>query len=442
VSDRGTVVSAVSQDLGQDARATVAPGQDARATTLAPAWLDEHLLGFVAESEPEYRSAEDPGRDPRPALEQALVHYDRVLTIRPGAFWGHYRAAAACFGLGRMAEAAEHLTRCLERRPGNDAIQMQLGACLIDLKRYPEALQHCDLALARAPSYAELYRTRAYARLGSRHTGGVGADLEQFEFFSQILPRSYRAGAEAVEPRKILSPNSWGTAGPQDARPRVGSIRRGGRDEGVPVDSEEIEVRAKLADELRKAGQYALASAELEKILVLRPDHIPTRMMRAELAIEARRFDAARAELDVVLAHPELEDYARSSINSLTPFFTVTRLYLKAGKADEARAVAERARDLAILLDQAVGQAHFNLARVYAALGKSDVNLIEDAAKQLFRSFVAHPDFQQWYRDDGRSFNPVRTRIEAAMARMEDPVVVRSRILASRSATPAQGVDR
>ncbi len=63
VGDRGAAHSAVSRGLGQDARAADtpgqdaraanAPGQDARATTPTPAWLDEHLLGFVAESEPD-----------------------------------------------------------------------------------------------------------------------------------------------------------------------------------------------------------------------------------------------------------------------------------------------------------------------------------------------------------------------------------------------------
>ena len=69
-----------------------------------------------------------------------------------------------------------------------------------------------------------------------------------------------------------------------------------------------------------------------------------------------------------------------------------------AGRADEARTVAERARDLAIRLDHDSRPAHFNLARVYAVLGQSDPDLIQEAAKQLYRAFIAHPDFQRWYR--------------------------------------------
>ena len=95
--------------------------------------------------------------------------------------------------------------------------------------------------------------------------------------------------------------------------------------------------------------------------------------------------------------------------------------------------MAERARDLAVRLDHDAGRAHFNLARVYAVLAKSDPDLIRGAAKQLHRALVAHPDFQQWYRDDVRWFGPVRTGIEEALGRMEDPAAVRRRLIASRS---------
>ena len=166
---------------------------------------------------------------------------------------------------------------------------------------------------------------------------------------------------------------------------------------------------------------------------MLQPRYIPTRMMCAVQAIEGGRFDEARAEINVVLDHPGLEDYVRGRTDSLTPFFNITGLYLIAGRADEVRTVAERARDLAVRLDHDAGLAHFNLARVYAVLAKSDPDLIPDAARQLFRALIANPDFQRWYRDDVRWFGPVRTGIEEVLGRMEDPAVVRRRLIASRA---------
>ena len=68
---------------------------------------------------------------------------------------------------------------------------------------------------------------------------------------------------------------------------------------------------------LRLAGLFPLAETEVEKILVIQPDHIPARMMRVEQAIEARRFDVARAGLDAVLGDPGLEDYIRGNAHPL-----------------------------------------------------------------------------------------------------------------------------
>ena len=208
--------------------------------------------------------------------------------------------------------------------------------------------------MKRAPSFAEIYRTRAYARTGSGQTAGLADDLRHFEMFSRILPRSLWGVVDAVDPFRTTAVSSTAIPGAIGGRadlPRPG--RHGAHDE---IDPEEVEARSALADVLRRAGQFQLARAELEKILVLQPRYIPTRMMRAVQAIEGGRFDEARAEINVVLDHPGLEDYVRGRTDSLTPFFNITGLYLIAGRADEVRTVAERARDLAVRLDHDAGR--------------------------------------------------------------------------------------
>jgi tetratricopeptide (TPR) repeat protein len=415
--------------LAAKLKATAIP----RGTAPAPAWLDEHLLGFAAESEPGSGAAEARGRDdPRLAIERALRHYDRVLTIRPGSFWGHYRAAAACFGLGRLAEAANHLARCLELRPGNISVQAQFAACLFALDQYSGALEVCDRALEQAPTCALLYQTRAYARVESRQTGGLEDDLRHYEMYSRILPRSFWDVAEPANPRKEAGPIEWAFTGPLDIR--RGLARRQGVDEAIEVDPEGIYGRIMLAKFLHEAEESSLARVEIEKILVIQPDHIPARLLRAEQAIADRRFDAARAELDAVLGHPGLEDHLLGNGDALDPFLEVTELYLKAGRLGEARMIAERARDLAIQFRPGAGGPYYNLAQVYAVLGASDPPLIEEAAQQLFQAFLAHPDFLKRYRKQSPWFDPVRTRIDAALARMEDPMEVHRRGEAGSSA--------
>ncbi len=83
------------------------PGWRTSESTAAPAWLDEYLLGVAAEYD----------RAPEAAATEALDHYDNMLEYRPRSYWGHYRAAAMCYRLGRNDEAASHLRHCLKRRP-------------------------------------------------------------------------------------------------------------------------------------------------------------------------------------------------------------------------------------------------------------------------------------------------------------------------------------
>jgi tetratricopeptide (TPR) repeat protein len=414
------------------------PSMLARTATPAPAWLDEHLLGFVAECQSELGPGRQDtrGRDHRTDIGRALEHYERVLMMRPGSFWGHYRAATACFGLNRMAQAANHLRRCLELRPGNVPVRAQLAGCLIALEQHSQALELCDRALEDAPSYAELYRTRAYARAISGQTGGLIDDLRHFEMFRGILPRLVWDGAETANDSGSAATLFRFPTTPDDG---PGLARRPGRD---AIDPDEVEARATLAAILSEAGLFPVAGAEADKILMIQPDHIPARLLRVEEAIAARRFDVARSELDAVLGHPGLEDHARVHNTSFERLFAITELYLKAGKADDARTVAECAKDLAIQIRRHVGWSHFNLARAYAVLGASDPHLIDEAAQQLFRALVAHPDFQQWYRGkrDSRWFDPVRARIDAALGRMEDPAVVRRRLMARATANTTSRV--
>jgi hypothetical protein len=189
------------------------------------------------------------------------------------------------------------------------------------------------------------------------------------------------------------------------------------RNEFGDIPPEEIPVRAQLALRIYQAGELDLAKAELDKILMLQPDHIAARMMRVELAIETRRFDAAQRDFDAVLNHPRLVDYLRDNPNPFVPFYNISRLYLCAEMLPEARRVARAALDFSIFLKKDCGRSHFYLARVEAVAARTDPGLIEGASNQLFKAFQAHRDFQRWYqREDW--FDPVRIAMDAELRRL------------------------
>jgi tetratricopeptide (TPR) repeat protein len=388
----------------------------------APAWLDEHLLGFAAEAQS--GSEEDDARR-RDDIERALGHYKSALTIRPGSFWSHYRAATACFNLGRESEATDHLTQCVQLRPRNAEVQVQLAGRLFAIGQYPLAMEHCDRAMERAPRLAELYRTRAFARAMARQPAGVDEDLQNFEMFSRVLPPSLWGGRRSVDPLARAGLLGSAFAGPSAV-------------DQPPLESnpEELAARARLAEVLRKAELFPQARAELDKILLIRPDHIPSRIWRGSQKIEDGRFDEARSDLRVALGHPGLDEHVRAYPDTFDSLFRIIRQYLNAGRVEDARWVAGHTWDLAVSIRREVGRADYASAQVYAVLGRSNGEAIDRAARHLFRAFVAHADFQTWYRNKNPWFDPVRTEIDAVLGRMEDPAAIRGRRLAQSSARP------
>ena len=406
-------------------------------TVPAPAWLDEHLLGFVAECESEAPSPAARDDERRTPIERALEHYQRVLALRPGSFWGHYRAAAACFGLGRPSDAARHLAECLDRRPGNVSVQMQLAGCLFALERYPEALGLCDRALERAPSYAELYRTRAYVRAKSGQTGGLIDELRHFEMYSRILPRSFWGGADPAGALQDAGLIASGFAGPMDIRP--GAARRRGREEAVEVDTEELygSCRARrvpprgraIPARRRRGREDPGAPARLPS----RPDDARGAGDRGAVSSTPRGPSSTPSWPIPGWRTPPAATSACSRPSSASP-----SAISMVGRPDDALRIAERARDLAGLIARDVDESHFNLAQVHAVLGASRPSHIEDAAGQLHRAFVEHPKWLKKYQEEGRWFDPVRTRIDAALGRMEDPAEVRRRRTAAAGAKVAE----
>ncbi len=307
---------------------------------LAPAWMNEYLLGVAAEFEFEvseqrpyplpgglveldYR-ANGPPILRRESSARAIEHYRKLLAIRPESYWGNYRAAGVCYVLGAFAESAQHLARCLAIRPDNAAIRGQRADCLAWLGRYSEALEECDQALDRAPDLPELYRIRAFIRAGSGQTNGLSADIEHFEVLRRVLPSEFPHNALETDQSEaeVLSDatvhglaelsGGFGVHATAAGRPylsaqvsRVSAVDRG-----------ELSIRLDLASKIRDAGDRELASIEYAKILLLDPAHLPARTFRALSAIDHESYAQAEYDLQLVLNHPHLIEY----LHGILPF--------------------------------------------------------------------------------------------------------------------------
>jgi len=378
-------------------------------STPAPYWIDEYLLGVAAEYEPE----------PGLAATEALGHYENMLESHPGSYWGHYRAAAMCYRLGRHAEAESHLRHCLNRRPENGTLRGQLAACLSLLNRIDDALRECDQALEAAPDVPTLFQNRAFIRASAGNTDGVAEDIDRFELLSHTLPHRFWERRSSVPGNPLdqqplvmefpgsrrfgVDPASW-IAKPE-AEPGVGE-----------VDADELNARLLIARRIREAGNIELAGAELTKALLIAPDHLAARMDRALLTIETGRFDEAGRDLDRILEHPGLNSYLAECPEFINSFYSASSAYLNQGMVDEGRRLARRALDLALAVKLPRGWCHYILARAYAMSSPSNPRLIDEAAKQLQNAFIAKADYYRARYERDTAFDPVRTKIDLYIA--------------------------
>jgi len=437
--------------LGSKASSSPPVSTRSPAPRAAP-WVNEYLLGVVAEceseSEPRYapeaadgpknlrsnREAKDAEANDRTrrAAARALNHYNNLLAIHPHSYWGHYRAACTAFGLGgitNIAESAGHLELCLKRRPRNPMLHNDLAACLMELDQNHEALEESEKAIEGAPDLAELYRTRAFIRTALGPTDGLGLaeDLQHFEILRHLLPRAFWGATPAGPDQSSWSKTSYASRFPAslDFGTLVGNspAELAGYGKKVEVDPQELLARAALALRIGEAGESDLAAFELGKILILDPDQIAVRMSRAILSIDARRFEEAQRDFDSVLTNPGLIEHLQMDPTFIRRFHLASRRYCLNGKFPEGRAIARRALDLAITLRLPRGESHYNLARAYAMSARTDPQFIAKAADQLYQLFVANPFNHGIYAIDP-AFEPVRCQIDAELRKKPNPTEV------------------
>jgi serine/threonine protein kinase len=403
-----------------------------RPAPISPA-LDDYLLGVSAELE---NGAALQGTD------RALAHYQAVLRRSPDSFWAHYRSAVVCFSLKRWSEAANHLEECVRRRPRNAILHGQLAAGLTKAGLLDRAVDECDRALELAPELGEFYRSRAFARARSGLTDGLEQDLDRFELLSRSLARTYFHSPPAQE---LGDPRSAAVAASRrvldlDSSPRFVAPPDDPLLEPDRLDAQELKSRALLATTISQAGAdavreaaapgrsanrspktraLALAARELDKILALEPGHVPARLVRMSQSLEEGRFAEARQDLDLALIAPDLKDLLHKDPEYARFLGIATYRLARRGLVDSAVNLGRKLVTLSGEVGLPRGQAYYYLARARAIAARSDPEQISEAAENLHYAVLAHPRFREWYRGD-REFDPVRTRIDAALQRLAD----------------------
>jgi len=388
------------------------------AATPTPAWVDAYLEGVDAEIDGEERPVAAEA-----AAHRAAARYHDLLALRPGSFWGRYRAAVVAFTLGRWAEAADHMKACVERRPDNAVLRGFLASCLLKLDREDEALEQCNLAIDSAPDRAEFVQTRAFIRAEGPELDELERDLRRYELLRSVVPRRF-----------LQAPLGLGDAPPATGRnlplsPPPPEPGPPADDAGV-VARGELDARAVLASRIREPGAEAdgpsrvqlpldprrlgLAAFEVEKILALDPDNLVARVDRMCLAICRRRPAEAKADLDRILADPRLVEYARFSPERLEALYYACTLFIESDAFAEAHRLARKALELSQAVGRLQGRANYNLALVEAHGAAFNRKWLGRAAEHLVNAVESHAKYERWFEGEP-IFDPVRVQLRAAL---------------------------
>jgi predicted O-linked N-acetylglucosamine transferase (SPINDLY family) len=118
-------------------------------------------------------------------MSDALAHFQRAATLRPGLAEAHYNTGVVQGELGRFENAIESYEKALTLRPDMVVARGNLGIALAGVGRLDDALEQYDRVLAVQPGDASTLYNRGLARLAQ---GKLDEALTEFEAATAAAP--------------------------------------------------------------------------------------------------------------------------------------------------------------------------------------------------------------------------------------------------------------
>ncbi len=219
-----------------------------RAIALKPGFADGHYnLGLALDGK---------GR-----TDEAIPHYEEALKIRPDYAKAHNNLGYALFQKGRVVEALDHYRKALEIQPDNARALNNMGLALMQQGRIDEAVAHYEKAVAADPAYAKAHNNLANALL---QRGRSAEAISHYETALRMNPGQLTA----------INNLAWVLATHPDGTVRNGAralelTREAARVSGLDTAKNSKVLAAALAesrrfDEAATAAQHALDLASAQ----------------------------------------------------------------------------------------------------------------------------------------------------------------------------------
>jgi Flp pilus assembly protein TadD len=189
-------------------------------------------------------------------VDEANVHFQQALQIRPGYADAHFNLGVALFRKGNVDEAIAHFQQALEIKPDDAEAHLALGNALLQQGRVEEAMVHFRTALEIEPDNAEAHCALGNALL---QQGRVDEATVQFRTALEIEPDNAEAHCDL------------GAA----------LFRKGNVDEAITHFQKALEIKPGFAEAhinlgsaLVKKGKVDEAIIHFQKALEIEPDNV------------------------------------------------------------------------------------------------------------------------------------------------------------------------
>jgi Tfp pilus assembly protein PilF len=131
-----------------------------------------------------------PQRDPRMVLQESLARHH--IENNPADFEAHYNLAAMLQARGASDEAVLHYQSALDLRPGDAVVENALGAALLSSRKIPGAIKHLSVATAARPDYFDAHYNLGIALASAEEFARAA---QEFAAAAKLKPED--SGAEA-----------------------------------------------------------------------------------------------------------------------------------------------------------------------------------------------------------------------------------------------------
>ncbi len=120
--------------------------------------IDEWSVKVAADSlNPEFRYELANALHDADRKDEALLHYDRAVSLKPGYLEALVNRGAVLNELGRIDDAMASFEQALSVNPRDPRALLNLGNSLYALKRYDDAMARYQLAVASDSTFVEGY---------------------------------------------------------------------------------------------------------------------------------------------------------------------------------------------------------------------------------------------------------------------------------------------